>query len=233
MANYSLLLQEARSERRAGPSSWSNPACSIQQQLLARATTASTTQSADSTAAMQSAKKQVVADSAICFRKRDMPQRSPSLQPSTSLPSVGSTPVSLNLLALDAEADAGPVAGREGSGIVEFAIAAHTVLLVVALVNAHASTLARVALFVLVFSHPAALCFVCQWLRWQLRRPDESAVLRCANVECAKRMRPGRDVYLAFDKAYCSTRCRVNAHCVHPASDAAEGGARERRTKRL
>lgn len=166
----------------------------------------------------------------ICSRKRDakhgaMP-RSPSLlamipssSASTGCPCVDSTPLTLNLLQLGpALENIGPecrAAGRAAG--MELAVALHTVLLVYfALVffrKTNGCSVAALILFTLALSHPAVVYVVRRCYRWYHGADFASDLLPqhavCANADCVRRiMQQGQAVYLAYDTAFCSARCR-------------------------
>ena len=169
----------------------------------------------------------------ICSRKRDAKQsampRSPSLMamtPScpptpnslpTSWPHVDTTPTTLNLL--EAESDTEKV-GPE-CGVIRRATAlefARTLSLLLALFlfrkASDVACMVALILLVLALSHPAVAYVARQWSRWQRGVGFASDLLQekhavCANAACARRiMQQGQDVYLAYDTAFCSERCR-------------------------
>mmetsp|Transcript_23002 Transcript_23002/g.55083 ORF Transcript_23002/g.55083 Transcript_23002/m.55083 type:complete len:196 (-) Transcript_23002:136-723(-) len=185
----------------------------------------------------------------ICSRKRDAKQgampRSPSLlamtpscppTPSslpTGWPHVDSTPSSLTLL--EAESDMEKVGPECSSAIhraaaLEFATALHTVLLVFALflfrkASDMVACMVALILLALALSHPAVVYVASQWSRWQRGVGFASDLLQekhavCANAACARRiMQQGQDVYLAYDAAFCSARCRSKRIETVPSGD--------------
>lgn len=178
-------------------------------------------------------------------RKRDAKQglsRSPSLMamtpscpPSpcslpTSLPPVHSTPSAFNLT--EAESDTEKV-GPECSAVcraalLEFATALHTVLLLAALVlfrkaSDMVACVVALVMLALALSHPAVAYMARQWSRWQrsfgLDLLQEKHVV-CANAACARRIIfHGQDVFLAYDAAFCSERCRSKRIDTVPTGD--------------
>ena len=174
----------------------------------------------------------------ICSRKRDAKQsaiaRSPSLMamtpscpptPSslpTSWPHVDTTPSTLNLL--EAESDTEKV-GLECSVtrravVVEFATPLTLLLLLLVSIvlfrkaSDMVACMVALILLVLALSHSAVAYVARQWSRWQRGGGCASDLLQekhavCANAACARRiMQQGQDVYLAYDTAFCSERCR-------------------------
>ena len=174
-------------------------------------------------------------------RKRDAKQglsRSPSLMamtpscpPSpcslpTSSPPVHSTPSAFNLP--EAESDTQKV-GPECSAVcraalLEFATALHTVLLLAALVlfrkaSDMVACVVALVMLALALSHPAVAYMTRQWSRWQRSGPQEKHVV-CANPACARRIIfHGQDVFLAYDAAFCSERCRSKRIDTVPTGD--------------
>lgn len=171
-----------------------------------------------------------------CSRKRDAKQgmaRNPSLMamtpscpptPSslpTGWPHVDSTPSQLNLLETESDMErAGPECSAiRRAAVLEFATALHTVLVVVALflfrrASDMVACMVALILLALALSHPAVAYVARQWSRWQRGVGFASDLLQekhavCANAACARRiMQHGQDVYLAYDTAFCSERCR-------------------------
>ena len=143
----------------------------------------------------------------------------------TSWPHVDTTPSTINLL--EAESDTEKV-GPECSVIrravvLEFATALLLLLLLlllgVALVlfrkaSDMVACMVALILLVLALSHPTVAYVARQWSRWLRGVGSASDLLQekhavCANAACARRiMQQGQDVYLAYDTAFCSERCR-------------------------
>ena len=156
----------------------------------------------------------------------------------TSSPPVHSTPSAFNLP--EAESDTQKV-GPECSAVcraalLEFATALHTVLLLAALVlfrKANMSDMVAcvvaLVMLALALSHPAVAYMARQWSRWQRSvgrsisweaSPWEEKHVVCANPACARRIIfHGQDVFLAYDAAFCSERCRSKRIDTVPTGD--------------
>ena len=112
----------------------------------------------------------------------------------------------------------------------EFATALHTVLLVFALflfrkASDMVACMVALILLVLALSHSAVAYVARQWSRWLRGVGSASDLLQekhavCANAACARRiMQRGQDVYLAYDAAFCSARCRSKRIETVPSGD--------------